>query len=43
MLVNNAGFSVKRTYQAEGLDLHHRGIDVMAKAVLISPRPPPAP
>ncbi|MDH5152794.1 SDR family NAD(P)-dependent oxidoreductase [Kocuria palustris] len=34
MLVNNAGFSVKRTYQAEGLDLHHRGIDVMAKAVL---------
>ncbi|WP_423125780.1 SDR family NAD(P)-dependent oxidoreductase [Kocuria palustris] len=34
MLVNNAGFSVKRTYQSEGLDLHHRGIDVMAKAVL---------
>ena len=30
VLVNNAGFSVKRTYQAEGLDLHHRGIDVMA-------------
>lgn len=34
MLINNAGFSVKRTYAAEGLDLHHRGIDVMAKAVL---------
>ena len=34
MLINNAGFSVKRTYAADGLDLHHRGIDVMAKAVL---------
>lgn len=34
MLINNAGFSVKRTYAAEGLDLHRRGIDVMAKAVL---------
>lgn len=34
LLINNAGFSVKRTYAQDGLDLHHRGIDVMGKAVL---------
>lgn len=34
LLINNAGFSVKRTYAEDGLELHHRGIDVMAKAVL---------
>lgn len=34
LLINNAGFSVKRTYAAEGRQLHHAGIDVMCKAVL---------
>lgn len=34
LLINNAGFSVKRTFSADGLDLHHAGIDVMCKAVL---------
>lgn len=34
LLINNAGFSVKRTFSAEGQDLHHAGIDVMCKTVL---------